>query len=685
MGRSTESIRNISICGHGETGKTTLVEQILFNGGIIPKAETVDSGRTVSDYSDEEIERRYSIHSTLSNVAWKDTKINIFDTPGASDFVGEVVASFRAAESAVILIGGRSSIQIETVKLWRRLDKRNMPRIAFINKMEKTRADFFKVLDDMKDFKMTCIPITIPMGQAEEYKGVINLLTMKAYLLSGGGKEENAVEIPEEYKEIAEEYHLKMIEMAAEGDDDLTEKYFEEGTLSIEDAKKGLQEGLFANKFVPVFCGSALENSGITPMLDFIVYDSPSPARVEEPCKTGEKSRFISNDGDFSGIVFKTSIDQFSGKLSFIKIITGVLTSSSEAYNPRTDLKERISKIYTAQGKKLIEVKELSAGDIGILVKLDNVYTNDTICSSADIIHYKNLALPHPAHSVAIEAENQKNEDKMSILLHKAAEEDLTFEIKFNKETKQTVIYGMGELHLNIILDRVSKKNKINVKRKLPRVPYRETILQSSEAEYTHKKQSGGHGQYGKVVIRVEPIERGKYFSFGSAIKGGSISKGYLPGIEKGLLEAMEEGHLAGYPMVDVGVTVLDGKEHPVDSSEMAFKIAGKMALKTAFEKCKAALLEPVVNLTVFVENQFMGDVLSDLSSKRGRVQDQGTVGGGIQYIKAEVPQGELLRYSVDLRSITSGTGAFELEFSHYDPVSGKVAQDIIKESQMEA
>ncbi|MBI9097389.1 MAG: elongation factor G [Spirochaetaceae bacterium] len=682
MGLTTESIRNIAICGHGETGKTTLVEQILYNGKIISKAETVDSGRTVSDFTEEEIERKISIHSTLSNVMWKDTKINIFDTPGSSDFVGEVVSSFRAAEAAVVLIGARSGIQIETVKLRRRLDDRDMPRIVFVNKMEKTRADFYKIVQEIEDIGRTAIPITIPMGQAEEYQGVINLLTMKAYLKSGDGKEENAIEIPDKYKEIAEEYHLKMIEMAAEGDDELTEKYFEEGTLSLDDAIKGLREGLFDNRFTPLFCGSALENSGITPLMNFIIYDAPAPGRVEEPCVSGEKSVMIKKDDEFSGLIFKTSIDKFSGKMSYIKVITGCLTQNMEVYHAREESKERIGKLFLCQGKNLKEVQEICAGDIGVITKKDNFRTNDTLCMPGNVIHFEPLKLPNPVHSLAITAENQKDEDKLSQLLHKVAEEDLTFTINYNDETKETVISGMGEQHISIILDKILKNYKINVNRKVPRVPYRETITKPAEAEYTHKKQSGGHGQYGRVAIRVKPLPRGEYFVMENEIKGGSISKGYMPGIEKGLREAMEEGFLAGYPMVDVGVTVFDGKEHDVDSSEMAFKLAGKNALKTAFEKCSPTLLEPVMNLTVFVSDQYLGDVLSDLSTKRGKVTDQDSIGGSIQAIKAQVPQGELMRYSIDLRSITSGTGAFEVEFSHYDPVTGKNAQDIIKASK---
>jgi len=678
MGYRTDAIRNIAVCGHGGTGKTSLVEQILSNAGIIDKAEHVESGRTVSDYTEEEIEKQMSIHTSLIHFNWMDHKINLFDTPGSADFIGEVVTSFRAAESAVVLVGARSSLQIETIKLWRRLDKRDMPRVVFVNKMDKERADFYKVLEDLKDFKMNIIPITLPMGQAENYLGVINLLDMKAYPKGSAGKKENAQEIPEEYKEIAEEYHAKLIEQAAVGDDQLTEKYFEEENLTIEEAIKGLSEGMFDNKFIPVFCGSAEENSGIVPLMDFMSLESPAPGRVEEPCQTGESAVMISQEGDFSGIVFKTTIDKFAGKMSFIKVITGVLKSGQECYEPQENEKIRINKIFFCEGKNLKETNEAIAGDIVVVTKVDSLHTNTTLCPADKVIHFMPLALPHPVYSVAINAVNQKDEDKLADQLHKWTEQDLTFTMTYNEETHETVVSAMGELHLNTLLERIKKDTKIEMETRIPQVPYRETILKSSGAEYTHKKQSGGHGQYGKVMIRIEPLERGEYFKMSNDIKGGSISKGYFPGIEKGLLEGMKEGFLAGFPLVDVGVSVYDGKEHPVDSSEMSFKMAAKNALKAAVETAKPTLLEPVMELTVFIEDQYLGDILSDMSSKRGRVLDQGSLGGGIQFVKAQVPQSELMRYSIDLKSMTSGTGAFEMEFSHYDPVSGKTAQDII-------
>ncbi|RKX74749.1 MAG: elongation factor G, partial [Spirochaetes bacterium] len=490
-------------------------------------------------------------------------------------------------------------------------------------------------------------------------------------------------EIPSDMNEEIAAWREKLIEMAAEGDDELTEKFFDEGTLSRDDILKGLNEGMAANNFVPVLCGSAELGTGISDLLDILSELCPAPGRESEPLEDGDPIPY-DDKGAFSGFVYKTSIDKFSGKISFLKVVSGVL-KAGEVYNTRTDKKERISKVYNINGKSLKETTELVAGDLGAVVKLESVHTNGTISGVSSKIHFKPLALPPPVHTLAISAENQKDEDKMNDYLHRISEQDLTFTIGFDEETKETVIAGMGEMHINSIFEKLLNESKIKVLTRKPRIPYRETITKSAEAEYAHKKQTGGHGQYAKVFIRVKPLKRGEDFEMTNDTKGGSISRGYFPGIEKGLREAMQEGFLAGYPLVDISVSVFDGKEHPVDSSEMAFKLAAKNALRQACEKCGPTLLEPMVNLTIYVEDQYLGDVLSDLSSKRGRVQDQSPIGGGIQSIKAVVPQGELLTYAIDMKSLTSGTGAYEIEFSHYDPVSGKVAQDIIAASQKEA
>ncbi len=687
MSFPSSAIRNIAVAGHGSTGKTTVVEQMLFNGNVVTKAESVDSGKTVSDYTEEEISRKISIHTSFSNLIWNDKQINILDTPGASDFIGEVVAGFRAAEMGLMLIAADAGVQIETLKLWRRLNSRNMPRIAFINKMNKERADFDASFADLKDkFKIPLVPVTIPIGAGNTYKGIVNLIENKAYIVPENGGKEVASEIPADMSDIVEEYRLTTIESAAEGDDELLEKYFEEGTLSEDEIRHGLEEGLKANKIVPVLCGAAELNSGITSLLNFIANNAPSPIGLKEKAFDDDGNEEIvdfDSEKATTAFVFKTTIDQFSGRLSFFKVVTGVFKPDAEYINTVDHKKERIGKIYKSVGKKLVECKELYAGDIGIFSKIESAGTNDSFCTASEhAIHYDKLKLPQPVHSVAISAESKKEEDKLNQFLQRAADQDLTFQVRYNAETKETVVSSMGELHLNIVLDGIKERGKIGIETRKPRIAYRECITKPASAEYTHKKQSGGHGQYGRVIMEIKPIDRGEHLRFENAIKGGSISKGYMPGIEKGVLEAMEEGYLAGYPVVDIEARIIDGKEHPVDSSEMAFKLAGKGALKAAFDKAGVKLLEPIMNLKVFCEEQYMGDILSDLSSKRGRVLGQEPLGGGILEIDAQVPQGEMLNYSVDLRSITSGTASFEMEFDHYDPISGAIADKVIAEAK---
>ncbi|HUZ18477.1 MAG TPA: elongation factor G [Spirochaetia bacterium] len=687
MGFTTDAIRNIAVAGHGGTGKTTLVEQILFTGGAISKPETVESGKTTSDYTEEEIERKISIHSSLSHISWENKLVNILDTPGSGDFSGEVIAAFRVAEAAILLVGAKAGVQIETIKLWRQLNVRSMPRIVFVNKMERENANFSQTLADLKThFDFPFVPVTVPIGSGADYRGVINLIDMKAYLVPEPGKKEVATDIPADQKSLVEEFRAAMIESAAEGDDELIAKFFDAGTLTEEEIRRGLLEGLRDNRVCPVFCGSAMAGSGVLTLMNFICRTVPSPAGRSEISVSDDGSESpvsVSSEGQASCFVFKTSIDQFSGKLSFIKVVTGVVKPDMELFSSREKHREKVNKIYKIVGKKLEETPEIPAGDLGVLVKLDTVRTCDTLSASADhSASYKRLSLPHPVHSVTVVAKSKKDEDRLAEFLHRTVEEDLTFTMSFNAETKETVISGMGELHISMILDRIRETQKVEMETKVPRVAYRETITKSSDAEYTHKKQSGGHGQYGRVVIAVRPLPRGEHYHFENAIRGMAVSKGYIPGIEKGLHDAMEQGVLAGYPVVGVGVQLTDGKEHPVDSSEMSFRLAAKGALRAAMEKAGPVLLEPIMNLRVFANSEHVGDILSDLSSRRGRVLGQNSIGGGIEEIDAQVPQAELLRYSIDLRSITSGTASFEVEFDHYSPLTGKIADNVINEAK---
>ncbi len=688
MSASTESIRNIALSGHSATGKTSLAEQILAIGGAIPKAERVESGRTVSDSYEEEIARGISIHTSLLHLNWQNRKINVLDTPGSSDFVGEVAAAFRAAENGLIVVSSDAGVEIGTLSAWKRLDQRELPRMVFINKMDKEHADFSKCLADLREkFQVSFVPVTLPIGKAGDLKGVVDLIEQKAFLQQGDSPKAVKADIPAQVMEEAAEHRQALIEAAAEGDDALMEKFFEAETLSSEEIVRGLAAAMQARRAVPVFAGSAITGAGVEAFLNIFCAIGRAPGGevpiVDEkggPAGTAA----VDPQAPASCFVFKTSIDQFAGRLSYVKVISGSIASDTEAINMREGRREKLGKIYTTQGRKLEETDALAAGDIGVLAKLATAATNDTLCAPERPVRFPPLPVPHPVHAVAVSASSKRDEDKMNQMFQRAMEEDPTFKVSYNRETRETVISGMGELHLAVLLEKIREQQKIEVQTRIPKVAYRETITAAADSDYTHKKQTGGHGQYARVALEIKPLPRGEHFKFVNAIFGGAISKGYIPGVEKGVLEGMESGILAGYPVTDLEASVVDGKEHPVDSSEMAFKLAARGALKAAMEKAKPVLLEPIMNLTVWVEDRYLGDVLSDLSSKRGRVLSQNAIGGGIQEIKAQVPQAELLRYSIDLRAATSGTATFETEFSHYSPITGKVADDVIKAARAE-
>jgi elongation factor G len=680
VSHATDQIRNVAIAGHGQTGKTTLFEHLLFAGGVISRAEPLDSGKTVSDSTPEEIERKISIYASMGHVERNGIKINFLDTPGSSDFNGGVILSFRAAEFALLMVDGRSGVQIETVKLWRNLDEGGKPRGFFINKLDNDQAEFDNALADIKEkFKVEPVPVTLPIGSGGSFKGVIDVLNEKAYFFAADAVEKESP-IPDEYKDAVVAAREKLIEAAADGDDSLMEKYLEDGSLSSEDMKQGLIKALAENKYVPAFAGAALYNSGIVPLIDFIAAVGPNPRTAKDAAlgpEGKEQGVPIDPDKPFSALVIKTTYDQFSGKISWVKVITGKLAADTEAYNVSENKKERIGKLYACQGKKLEEMRELFAGDVGIITKSATLKTNDTLAADS-VFAYVPLHLPEPVHSIAVSATAKKDDDKLGEFLVRAAEEDKTFRYNFNSETKETVISGMGEQQIGIILDKIKTNQKIEVETRVPKIAYRETITKKSGAEYTHKKQTGGHGQYGKVVLEIAPLPRGEGYQFVNAIFGGSIPKNYIPGVEKGIVEGMGHGTMAHYPVVDVEVKVVDGKYHPVDSSELSFKLAARNAFRDAMRQANPTLLEPIMNLVVFVEENYLGSVMSDLNGKRGRILGQDS-SGGIAEIRAEVPQAELLRYSIDLRSITAGTGSFAVSFSHYAPISGRIADEVIK------
>ncbi|MDR1363898.1 MAG: elongation factor G [Spirochaetaceae bacterium] len=678
----TDSIRNVSISGHDGCGKTTLFERLLFSGGVIAKPETVESGKTVSDSTPEEFEHKISIHAAMANIVRGGKKINIFDTPGASDFVGDVILTYRACEFALVAVDGRAGVQIETIKLWRNLEKRKKPRGIIITKLDDSKADFERALADIKTkFKVNLVPITLPMGGGADYKGVVDALKQKAYFSNAASIEKEA-EVPAEFKEAAAAALGKIAEAAADGDDALMEKFLNTGSLEGAEIQKGLAESLAEGRFTPVFASAALKNSGLVPALDFFAAICPSPAQAKDIAQAEDGAEMlipVDSSAPFSALVIKTNHDQFSGKLSWIKIIGGKLTPDSDIFNVTESKKERVGKLFTCVGKKLEEVKELNAGDAGIVTKSATMKINDTIAAVNTNWRFVPLRLPAPVYSVAVSAAEKKNDDKLGDFFMRIAEEDHTFRCEFNVETKETVISGMGEFHINMILEKAKQNQKIDVNTHIPHVAYRETITKPARAEYTHKKQTGGHGQYGKVVLEIAPLPRDGNYKFINAIFGGSVPKNYIPGVEKGVAEGMTRGVVAGYPVVDIEVKIVDGKHHPVDSSELSFKLASRNAFREAMKLAAPILLEPVMELNVFVESKYLGDVMSDLSGKRGKILGELSLGGGVEEVKAQAPASELLRYSIDLRSITSGTGSFGIEFSHYSPISGRIAEDVVK------
>ena len=680
MSVPTDRIRNVALIGHSGTGKTTLMEQILVHGGVVSK---FDPGKSVSDCTEEEIARKISIYSAFAHVGWDGCKVNLIDTPGSGDFIGEVVTGLGAAECAVVVVGADVGVQIETAKLWRRLDRDGTPRIVFVNGMDKEHADFDSALEDLgRTFGGTFAPLTVPVGAGNSFEGIVDVLGRRALLRSRGG----GAPIPDGMEGAVEERRQALMEGAAEGDDVLMEKYLEDEALSDEEILRGLTAAVAAGQVFPVLTGSARHDVGIPPLLDAIVRTVPSPAGATVQADgTGQTiERSIDPSGPTSAQVLKTSVDQYAGRLSFVKVITGGLRSDADLICARTGAKIRLTKLSTRQGEKLEDVQELSAGDIGVLNKLADVATCDTLHAPDGAVAYVPLDFPRPVHALALRTASKQDEDKLSEIIGRTADADPTFRVRYDGETRETVVAAIGELHLAVVLGRIRDGHKIEVETELPRVAYRETINKAAAAEYQHKKQTGGHGQYAKVSLEIKPLPRGEQFRFENGVVGGAISRGYIPGVEKGVLQAMESGVLAGYPVVDVEAKVVDGREHSVDSSELAFKLAAREATKAALAQARPVLLEPVFDLVVLSEDQYLGDILSDLSSRRGRVLGQEPI-GTLQEIRAQVPQAEMLRYSIDIKSMTSGTASFEMTFSHYSPITGKVAEDVIARAKQAA
>ncbi len=684
----TRDIRNVALIGHGGTGKSTLLDAMLLAGGQIDKMGSAAAGTLVSDFDDDEKARKMSLKCAMGFVEFEGVKINIIDTPGTAEFVGETRAALQAADCAIMVVDSVDGVQIETEKAWRYLTEKKIPCIFFVNKMDKERANFNSVVDSIKGLGAKVAPLAIPSGEGDRFSGVIDLIDMKLLTPKPDGKDVAVAAVPDNAKAAAEAAKNSVVELAAEADDALIEKFLDGGELTPEEIASGIGVMLSQAKLSPVACGASEKANGVKALLKIIRNFAPAPPVGREykgynPNNNEEKIVALNPEGSLVAVVWKTYIDQYAGRFNYLKVVSGELNHDIEVFNPAKRDKERITKLFSMVGNKQVEVSKLSAGDIGVVVKLVKTSTRDTLCDAkADPVVLPIIELPDPVFSFAVVAANKGDEDKIGQFFARVSDENPTVTYKFNAETRESVLSGMGELQLSIILNQLKEKNKIEVITKEPRVAYRETITKMAETAYKHKKQTGGHGQYGDVSIRIRPRGRGEGYEFIDSIVGGVVPKQYIPGVQKGIIESLEEGILGKFPVVDMSAELYFGSYHDVDSSEMSFKIAARNCIKKAMEMAGPQLLEPIMEVSVFVDKEFMGDILSDITSRRGRVlgMDSAEGSSNISVVKATVPLAEMLRYTIDLRAMTSGKATFEMKFSHYDPISGRDADKILEE-----
>ncbi len=679
-----DKVRNIGIMAHIDAGKTTVTERILYYTGKIHKMGDTHEGAAQMDWMVQEQERGITITSAATTCHWLNHRINIIDTPGHVDFTVEVERSLRVLDGAVALFDAKTGVEPQSETVWRQADKYHVPRICFINKMDATGADFFMAMDTIKDkLKANAVAIEIPVGAEDQFQGVIDLITMKARIYHDDlGVKYDDVDVPEEYREKAEEYRAILLDSIAEFDEEIMMKYLDGEELTEDEIHKAIRIGTIANKLNPVLCGSAYKNRGVQPLLDAIVAYMPSPVDIPpikgiDP-KTGEEGERVPSDEEpFSALAFKIVTDPYVGKLAYFRVYSGVLKSGSYVVNSTKGQRERIGRILIMHANKQEEVDEVYAGEIAAAIGLKNTTTGDTLCDPENPIILEKMEFPEPVISVAIEPKTRASQEKMGIALAKLAEEDPTFRTYTNEETGQTIIAGMGELHLEIIVDRLLREFKVEANIGNPQVSYRETITTEAEAEGKYVRQSGGHGQYGHVKIKIEPNEAGKGFEFINKIVGGVVPKEFIGPTEAGIKEACEAGVLAGYPMLDVKVTLFDGSYHEVDSSEMAFKIAGSMAFKEAVMKANPALLEPMMKVEITTPDDYLGDVMGDVNSRRGKIQGMNPK-DGFHILDAFIPLSMMFGYATDLRSKTQGRATYSMQFDHYAPVPKSLADEIM-------
>ncbi len=691
MATNLEMTRNVGIMAHIDAGKTTTTERILFYTGKSHKIGEVHDGAATMDWMAQEQERGITITSACTTCQWKGHKINIIDTPGHVDFTVEVERSLKVLDGAVLVLSARDKVQPQTETVWRQSTKYKVPTIIYVNKMDRDAADFYGCVESIKDrLKTNPIAIQMPIGEADTFRGIIDLLTMKAEIYEDDmGLKYDVVDIPAEYKDKAQELHDEMIEKIVETDDALLERYFEGGEISIEELKKALRNATISRALVPVLCGSSYKNKGVQMLLDAMVEYLPSPLDIDHitginPDNGTEESRAPSEDAPFAGLAFKIMTDPFVGRLAFFRVYSGKLVAGSYVYNSNKGEKERVGRLIRMHANQREEIKEVGAGDIAAIVGLKDTITGETLCDEKKPIVLESMEFPEPVIKVAIEPKTKLMQEKMVLALVKLAEEDPTFKTYTDQETGQTIIAGMGELHLEIIVDRLLREFKVEANVGKPQVAYKETIRNATRAEGKFVRQSGGKGQYGHCVINIEPLEPGSGYVFEDKTVGGSIPKEYIQPINNGILEASKNGVIAGYETVDFKVTVLDGSYHEVDSSEMAFKIAGSMAFKDGALKANPVLLEPIMKVQVEVPDDYLGTVMGNLTSRRGILTGNETK-PGVQIVNAEVPLGEMFGYATDLRSQTQGRGTFTMEFLKYAEVPRNIAETIVGQRKKQA
>jgi elongation factor G len=682
------SIRNVAVVGHGGSGKTQLISSMLFVAGAVNRIGKVDDGTTVTDFDDEEIARKHTLSSSLAHAEWQKAKINIIDTPGFANFLTDARAALRVAEAALVVVDAVSGVEVQTEKLWEEAAALNLPRIVVLSRLERDRASLDRTLEALhSDFGREIIPIQIPIGEERSFNGVVDLVRMKGLTFAGddSGRMTES-DVPPELMERAQQAREQLIEMVAEADDQLMETFFADGTLTQEQLISGLRGATLAGKLFPLVCTSGMHALGIQPLLDSIVSYVPSPAerdfRAVDP-KGAEISVPASDQAPYSAFVWKTIADPFAGRITMLRVVTGALTSDATVNNVTSDTSERFGHLLVLQGKTQIHVPELKAGDLGAVAKLKDTHTNDAIADKAITFRFAGLKFPEPVLAYAIEPKSRGDEDKISTAMQRLREEDPSISYARDPQTHELLLSGQGQLHIEVTVAKLKRRFGVEVNLKPPRIPYRETITAPTEAHGRHKKQTGGHGQFGDCKIRVEPLPRGSDFQFVDDIFGGSIPRQFVPAVEKGIQDARIRGYLAGFPMVDFKATVFDGSYHAVDSNELSFKMAGMLAFKDAMSRARPTILEPIMQVEVYAPSDFAGDLMGDLNGRRGRIAGMDTR-GTMTVIRAQVPMSEMLTYEQHLTSATGGRGSYHMEYSHYEEVPHQFQAKIIAAAKAE-